>query len=214
MTAVHIADVLPGILPRLWRFALRLSGDTHDAEDLLQRACLRALERADQLQPDTTPLSWMFSILHSTWINEVRARSVRGRTSIAWDDAFLETVTDPFAPTPESSLMHRQIIATVERLPEMQRVVMLLVSVEGLSYAEVALILDVPIGTVMSRLSRARLAVGAMLTKRGALDSARSGRDSFEGGNAGRSHGGQSEAAQGANNNFTDRRSAKRERTR
>lgn len=170
MTAIHIADILPGILPRLWRFALRLSGDTHDAEDLLQRACLRALERADQLKPDTTPLSWMFSIVHSTWVNEVRTRSVRGRSSIAWDDAFLETVTDASAPTPESDLMHRQIIASVERLPEGQRVVMLLIGVEGLSYAETATVLDLPIGTVMSRLSRARQAIGTIFIQQGIID--------------------------------------------
>jgi RNA polymerase sigma-70 factor (ECF subfamily) len=148
-----------------------LCGDTHDAEDLLQRACLRALERADQLKPDTAPLSWMFAILHSTWVNEVRMRSVRGRATIAWDDAFLETITDPSAPTPESDLMHRQIIASVGQLPEVQRVVMLLVGVEGLSYAETAAVLDLPIGTVMSRLSRARQAIGAILINTGIIDS-------------------------------------------
>jgi RNA polymerase sigma-70 factor (ECF subfamily) len=163
MNGADLPGMLPEMLPRLWAFALRLSGDQHDAEDLVQRACVRALERAHQLQPDTSPLSWMFSIVHSTWINELRARSVRKRSSMEWDDDFLENVADPVDRGPEAQLMHGQVISAVERLPEAQRVVMLLVAVEGLSYQEAADALEVPIGTVMSRLSRARQAVGALL---------------------------------------------------
>ncbi|SAL72644.1 ECF subfamily RNA polymerase sigma-24 factor [Caballeronia udeis] len=162
MNGADLPGMLPDMLPRLWAFALRISGDRHDAEDLVQRACVRALERAHQLQPDTDPLSWMFSIVHSTWINELRARSVRKRSSMEWDDDFLENVADPVDKSPETQLMHSQIISAVERLPEAQRVVMLLVAVEGLSYQEAADVLEVPIGTVMSRLSRARQAVGAL----------------------------------------------------
>jgi RNA polymerase sigma-70 factor (ECF subfamily) len=161
MAGMDLGSMLPKMLPRLWTFALRLSGDTHDAEDLVQRACLRALERVHQLQPDTAPLSWMFSILHSTWINELHARSVRHRSRLDWDDAFMETVADPAASDPQIEVMNAQIINAVQRLPEAQRVVMLLVAVEGLSYQEAADALDVPIGTVMSRLSRARQAIGA-----------------------------------------------------
>ena len=162
MNGADLPGMLPDMLPRLWAFALRISGDRHDAEDLVQRACVRALERAHQLQPDTDPLSWMFSIVHSTWINELRARSVRKRSSMEWDDDFLENVADPVDKGPETQLMHSQIISAVERLPEAQRVVMLLIAVEGLSYQEAAEVLEVPIGTVMSRLSRARQAVGAL----------------------------------------------------
>ena len=162
MNDADLPGMLPEMLPRLWAFALRISGDQHDAEDLVQRACVRALERAHQLQPDTSPLSWMFSIVHSTWINELRARSVRKRSSMEWDDV-LENVADPVDKGPEAQLMHSQVISAVERLPEAQRVVMLLVAVEGLSYQEAADALEVPIGTVMSRLSRARQAVGALL---------------------------------------------------
>jgi RNA polymerase sigma-70 factor (ECF subfamily) len=154
------------MLPRLWAFALRLSGDKHDAEDLVQRACLRALERAHQLQPDTSPLSWVFSIVHSTWINELRARSVRSRSGMEWNDEFLETVADPDARDPESDMMRSQVLKAVEQLPEAQRDVMLLVAVEGFSYKEAADVLDVPIGTVMSRLSRARQAIGALFQPR------------------------------------------------
>ncbi|WP_430232467.1 RNA polymerase sigma factor [Paraburkholderia tropica] len=163
MTVADLSALLSAMLPRLWSFALRISGDQHDAEDLVQRACVRGLERAHQLQPGTAPLSWMFSIVQSTWINELRARNVRNRSGMDWDDGFLETVPDPSARTPEEQAMNGQIIAAVQQLPEVQRVVMLLVAVEGLSYSEAAEVLGVPIGTIMSRLSRARQAIGALI---------------------------------------------------
>jgi RNA polymerase sigma-70 factor, ECF subfamily len=156
MAGVDLPSLLPEMLPRLWAFALRICGDRHDAEDLVQQACVRALERARQLQPDTSPLSWMFAIVHSIWLNELRARNVRAFSVIEGEGDFLEIVADPQACTPEQNVMNGQIVSAVQRLPETQRVVMLLVAVEGLSYREAADTLGVPIGTVMSRLSRAR----------------------------------------------------------
>ncbi|AIO37871.1 RNA polymerase subunit sigma-70 [Burkholderia latens] len=166
MTAAELSAMLPEMLPRLWAFALRISGDRHDAEDLVQCACVRALERAHQLRPGTAPLSWMFSIVQSTWLNELRARSVRRRSGMDWDDDLLETISDPAAPTLEQQALDAQIVRAVQQLPEAQRVVMLLVGVEGLSYSEAADVLDVPIGTIMSRLSRARQAIGALFSDR------------------------------------------------
>jgi len=162
ITGADLPALLPGLLPRLWAFALRITGDKHDAEDLVQLACVRALERAHQFQPDSSVLSWMFSIVHSTWINELRSRNVRGRSRSEWDEDLLETISDPEASTPETDLMHHQIISAVNELPEAQREVMLLVGVEQFSYKEAAEILNVPMGTVMSRLSRARQAIGAL----------------------------------------------------
>lgn len=156
-----LSGELPALLPRLWRFALRLAADRHDAEDLVQRTCVRALERRHQLQPGTATLSWLFSILHSVWLNEVRARQIRRHGSIQWSEDLADTVADPTAGNPEMSALSQQIIAEVEKLPDAQRAVMLLVAVEGLSYREAATVLDVPIGTVMSRLARARLTIGA-----------------------------------------------------
>jgi RNA polymerase sigma-70 factor (ECF subfamily) len=152
--------MLPGMLPRLWRFGLRLTANQHDAEDLVQRACVRALERRHQWQAGTSALSWLFSIMYSIWLNEVRARQIRGRASMEWQDDLVENLEDPSGRNPESELLHRQVINAVESLPEAQRAVMLLVAVEGLSYREAASVLDVPIGTVMSRLARARISVG------------------------------------------------------
>jgi RNA polymerase sigma-70 factor (ECF subfamily) len=162
MTGNGLCKELPELLPRLWRFALRLAGDPHDAEDLVQRACVRALERQHQLQPGTSTLSWLFSIVHSVWLNEVRAQQIRRHGSIQWSEEFADTVADPTAANPETYTLHRQIISAVERLPDAQRAVMLLVAVEGLSYREAATALDVPIGTVMSRLARARQTIGQL----------------------------------------------------
>jgi RNA polymerase sigma-70 factor, ECF subfamily len=157
MTAADdLPQLLPRLRPKLWAFALRLCSDRHDAEDLLQRTCLRALERPHQLRPNTTPLSWMFSIMHTTWINELRARKIRSRCRAEWNDVLLDTVADPVTPTPEQNMITGQIIEAVGRLPEAQRIVMILIAFEGLSYSDAAATLGVPIGTVMSRLSRAR----------------------------------------------------------
>jgi RNA polymerase sigma-70 factor, ECF subfamily len=156
----ELRKALPVLLPRLWRFALRLAGDKHDAEDLVQRACLRALERRHQLQAGTVILSWLFSIMHTVWLNEVRARKVRNHASLQWDEELTETLVDCASVDPETNALYQQVIAAVARLPEAQRAVMLLVAVEGLSYREAADILSIPVGTVMSRLARARLTIG------------------------------------------------------
>jgi RNA polymerase sigma-70 factor, ECF subfamily len=156
----ELTSQLPLLLPRLWRFALRLAGDQHDAEDLVQRACVRAIERRGQFQPGTSALSWLFSIVHSVWLNEVRARQIRSHASIQWSDELSDTVADTSAVDPERDALHRQVLSAVARLPDAQRAVMLLVAVEGLSYREAAEVLEVPVGTIMSRLARARITIG------------------------------------------------------
>jgi RNA polymerase sigma-70 factor (ECF subfamily) len=166
MTRNGLCNELPALLPRLWRFALRLTGDPHDAEDLVQRVCVRALERQHQLQPGTSTLSWLFSIVHSVWLNELRAQQIRRHGSIQWSEELADTVADSTTASPEAYTLHRQIISAVERLPDAQRAVMLLVAVEGLSYREAATALDVPIGTVMSRLARARQTIGELFAAR------------------------------------------------
>lgn len=158
--AEDVAETLPSLLPRLWRFGLRLARNKEDAEDLVQRACVRALERRHQLQPGTSALSWTFSIMHSVWLNEVRARQIRSRASIEWHDELTETIATPEGLNPELSSLYGEVFAAVDELPDAQRVVMLLVAGEGLSYQEAADSLGIPIGTVMSRLARARLTIG------------------------------------------------------
>lgn len=157
---------LPQLLPRLWRFAMRLTRERSDAEDLVQRCCLRALERRDQWRPDTSLLSWLFSIMHSIWLNEIRTRQHRRKWTAELDEDQLDLCHDRRATDPSEHALYRQVIAAVEALPEEQRSVVLLVAVEGLSYKEAAVALSVPIGTVMSRLARARIAIGGRFSSR------------------------------------------------
>ena len=160
-----IPQTLPSLLPRLWRFALRLTANTHDAEDLVQRACVRALEKRHQFAPGTSALSWLFSIVHSIWLTELRSRNLQNRYTSPLSDELVETLADPLARDPEVNALHRQLIASVDALPDAQRAVMLLIAAEGMSYSEAADTLGIPIGTVMSRLSRARLTIGLAFGK-------------------------------------------------
>lgn len=157
---------LPHLLPRLWRFALRLTRDTHDAQDLVQRACVRALERRAQWQPGTSMLSWLFAIQHSIWLNELR-RPQRLRTESLEAPSLLgaDLQPDHAATDPLQHAHYRQVVGRVEALPEAQRTVMLLVAVEGFSYREAADVLGVPIGTIMSRLARARSTIGQQFSE-------------------------------------------------
>ena len=158
-----LATHLPPLLPRLWRFALRLTRHREDAQDLVQRTCVRALERQHQWNPQTSALAWLYSILHSIWINELAARRLRVVEQL--DDEALYPA-DHGHNDPETSLHYRQVILAVDALPPPQRVVMLLVAVEGLSYREASDVIGAPIGTVMSRLSRARAAIGEQFVGR------------------------------------------------
>lgn len=155
-----LTQELPGLLPRLWRFALRLTCDAHDAEDLVQRACIRALEKQQQFTYGASAVGWLFAIMHSIWLNEIRARKLQSRYSAQLQDGMDEAVPDSGAGDPEVNVLHQQLLAAVNALPDAQRSVMLLVSAEGLSYSDAADILGLPIGTVMSRLYRARLTIG------------------------------------------------------
>ncbi|CAN7186622.1 RNA polymerase sigma factor [Rhizobium leguminosarum] len=150
------ADIRSGLtenLARLWRYGLVLSHQRDVADDLVQATCLRALERADQFIPGTRLDRWLFSILHSIWLNEIRSRRVRQGQGFV--DAG-ETLTFDGANDTETHVMAHQVLKQVNALPEAQRTVVFLAYVEGLSYREVAGILDIPIGTVMSRLAAAR----------------------------------------------------------
>jgi RNA polymerase sigma-70 factor, ECF subfamily len=160
-----VAHHLPTLLPKLWRFALRLTRHHDDAQDLVQRTCVRALERQQQWQAahssNGSPLSWLYTILHSIWLNETRSRRLHPVDSLARDaDDEEQPLPDPQGADPAARAYFHQVVAAVDALPEAQRGVMLLVAVEGLSYREAAEVLGVPVGTVMSRLSRARLVSG------------------------------------------------------
>jgi len=145
------------LLPRLRRFAAGLTGTVQDGDDVVQTACLRALERYHQWEPGTRLDSWMFRIIRNLWLD-------RGKS--AWN-RLVRSDPDALAEIPDNSI-GRDIEArdelacartAIAALPEAQREVLLLVTVEGLTYEAAADVLGVPLGTVMSRLARARVAV-------------------------------------------------------
>ena len=146
-------------LARLWRYGLVLSGNRDTAEDLVQAICVRALEKSHQFQPGTRVDRWLFSILNSIWKNELRSQKIRQGEGLV--DAGEVLVTDG-AKEVETNIMARQVLTEVQSLPEVQRATVFLVYAEGLSYKEAAEALDVPMGTVMSRLAAARAKLGQL----------------------------------------------------
>jgi RNA polymerase sigma factor (sigma-70 family) len=140
-------------LARLWRYGVVLSRQRDVADDLVQATCVRALERASQFASGTRLDRWLFSILHSIWLNEVRSRRIRMGNGFVDADV---TLTFDGEQETETHVLANQVLRRVNNLPEAQRTAVFLAYVEGLSYKEVAEVLDVPIGTIMSRLAAAR----------------------------------------------------------
>lgn len=148
---------LVGLVPKLRRFAYSLSGNRQDADDLVQAACEKALRNVAQFAPGTRMDSWMYRIIQTLWIDDRRKAQRRGATV---DPADIDLSDEgKSANLPEDRLMLQQARAAMAGLPEGQRDVLALVAIEGLSYREAAATLDLPVGTVMSRLSRAREAL-------------------------------------------------------
>ena len=139
-------------IPRLRRYARALTRDATRADDLVQSCLLRALAKSHLWQPGTDLRAWLFTILHNQHVNDVR-RAVREGINIPVEDV-APMLTVP--STQGASLQLRDLERAMERLPEEQRQVLLLVGLEGMRYEEVATVLDVPVGTVRSRLSRGR----------------------------------------------------------
>lgn len=148
---------LVALVPRLRRFALSLTGSAQNADDLVQAACEKALRNAAQFVPGTRMDSWMYRIVQTQWLDE-RRRTTRRGTAIDPEDAHLSD-DGKAANLPEDRLMLARARAAMAELPEGQREVLALVAIEGLSYREAAETLAVPVGTVMSRLARAREAL-------------------------------------------------------
>lgn len=142
------------LIPALRRYARSLlRADASAADDLVQDCLERAITRWHQRRADGDARTWLFTILHNLAVSRLRQAARRG-WHVPIDDADEAATARP--PTQEAGLRHGELLRALDTLPEEQRSVLLLVSVEDLSYAEAAKVLDVPIGTVMSRLSRAR----------------------------------------------------------
>ncbi|MBW1246341.1 RNA polymerase sigma factor [Pseudomonas tolaasii] len=142
------------LLPRLWRYGLVLSRQKHVAEDLVQATCVRALERAGQFASGTRLDRWLLAIMHSIWLNELRSQRVRQGQGFV--DAEQELAFDGESLA-QDQVLAAQVIKRVNGLPEAQRETVFLAYVEGLSYKEIADVLHIPVGTVMSRLAAARV---------------------------------------------------------
>lgn len=155
-------DELVSILPRVRRFAVNLTGNRPDADDLLQIVVERLLDRP--IPQDADLLKWSFRICRNAWIDEIRARQVRQHAA---EDTVLQPVHEHGEKTAMTRLTLQDVDMAMRDLPDNQRVAISLVAVEGFSYADAAEVLGVPVGTIMSRVSRARKALAAIFTTSG-----------------------------------------------
>ena len=160
VVSVSVSDQLIAVLPRLRRFARGLTGSAVEADDLVQAACERALTRAHQFQEGTRFDSWMFRIVQTIWIDQLRSRDIRREEA---EDQGVHVGTDEPARRVEARLALQEVRNALHELPAEQRAALLLVTVDGLSYKEAAEVAEVPVGTIMSRLARARIALQAKL---------------------------------------------------
>lgn len=154
-------DGLIALLPRLRRFAHGLSGNAADADDLAQIAVERALRARSQWQPGTRLDSWLYRITRNAWIDTARARGRQAKVMLPAEAG--EQVGEDPRPGLEAKLDLATIMRAMTRLPDEQREVIALVLIEGLGYREAAAVLDIPVGTLSSRLVRGRTALLALI---------------------------------------------------
>jgi len=159
--SADLENDIAALLPRLRRFARSITFHREDADDVVQIAVERALSRTEQWQPGTRLDSWMFRIVKNAWIDEVRSRARRDQLFAAEEEG--EHVGD------DTAAAHQQRMAiekAMSLLSEDHRMVIGLVLVDGLPYREAAEVLDIPMGTLTSRLARAREALQELLSDR------------------------------------------------
>jgi len=163
MRSKQLRSELVAMLPRLRRFALALSRNRQDADDLVQTAVVRALTQEESAQNAERLDSWMYRIVKNLWIDERRRQAVRGTPEP------IDNLNDTSGEDGRRHTEARSDLAQAQRIfdrmsPEMQTAAVLVI-VNGLSYREAADLLEVPIGTVMSRVSRARRTLAEGLTQ-------------------------------------------------
>jgi RNA polymerase sigma-70 factor, ECF subfamily len=149
------------LLPRLRRFARALTGNVADADDVVQIAVERSLRNLGQYQQGTRLDSWLFKVVKNAWIDEVRSRHRRDRIFAPAEDG--DRVGDDAAGAMDQRRQLAEVETAMRDLPEDQRLAIALICVEGLSYTEASEVLDVPIGTLSSRLTRGRETLMAKL---------------------------------------------------
>jgi RNA polymerase sigma-70 factor (ECF subfamily) len=157
----EFSDELVALLPRLRRFARSMTGKADEADDLVQAALERALRAQSSWEPGSRLDAWMFRILKNLWIDQIRRRKMEG-VQVPFDDAEQLAGSDGRAVA-DSRLILADVRKLLAQLPVDQQAVVQSVCVDELSYRDTADELNIPIGTVMSRLARARLALAAMM---------------------------------------------------
>ena len=141
----------------LRRYALVLTRDMTAAEDLVQETLLKAIAKADSWQPGTDLRPWLFRIMHNTHISDMRRAKTRSDAA--------PDLPDPVVPDhQETQLELKQVLDALHQLPEAQRKPIILIALREMSYAEAARTLDVPLGTIMSRLGRGREALRRIMS--------------------------------------------------
>lgn len=153
MNAGSLQDLIIAEIPHLQRYALALLRDTEAADDLVQDCLARAMDRLYLWRPGSNMRHWLFAILHNLHVNE-RRRHAKRPDAVALAPGHENLYSTP--PAQSAGLELRDIDSALAQLVEDQRQVLLLIGLEGLSYAEAADVLDIPEGTVMSRLNRGR----------------------------------------------------------
>ena len=153
-------------IPRLRRYARALTGDRSAADDLVQDTLERALSRFHLWRRGSDLRAWMFTIMHNIYVNQARSRARHHHEALE-----AETATEALRGRDPDWLELRELAVALARVPDEQRAVLLLVGLEQFTYDEAARILDVPIGTVMSRLSRGRERLRVLLGGEGSVTS-------------------------------------------
>jgi RNA polymerase sigma-70 factor (ECF subfamily) len=162
--AFRTAD-LEAIVPRLRRYARALTGNREAADDLTQDTLERAWSKRALWQPGTNLRAWMFTVMHNVFINGVRS----ARATVSLEDLPADGAGAASGASVETGIVLGELARALSLLPEEQREVLLLVGLEQFSYAESADVLGIPLGTVMSRLSRGRERLRILMETGGAL---------------------------------------------
>ncbi|MEM8562141.1 MAG: sigma-70 family RNA polymerase sigma factor [Pseudomonadota bacterium] len=149
-------DALLAEIERLRRFCISLTGTTADGDDLLQSTVERLLQKG--VPRDAHVIKWAYKVCKNAWIDEIRARDVRQRyPKMAQDDTGMPSAEQTASKQRELEIVNEAL----SQLPTDQRLALMLVAIDGKSYAEAAEIMDVPVGTIMSRIARARRSLAA-----------------------------------------------------
>lgn len=156
-----LSEQLKELIPRLRRFACGLGGSVDRGDELVQAACERLLRHRFRLRPDTRLDSWLYQVIRNLHVDSVRAQSVRDRGAVQMRQ-IAEAMPSAATALDDHLLLH-EVQNAMQHLPEEQRSALMLVCVEGFSYKEAAEVLQVPMGTVTSRLVRGRKALIALL---------------------------------------------------